>query len=296
MPVIGPLTGMMFCKLRAASTMMRSTPPGAPAGMTGDFSFVVIDGVSVEVYTAAADGPDRRPLVMLHEGLGCVALWRDLPDRLAAATGRKVIAYSRHGYGQSDFINSKFNVKYMHKEALNILPKILNQFDISNPILYGHSDGASIALIHASLADTEIMGLILEAPHVFVEEISLDGLKGAKKAFEQGRLKAGLAKHHREPEMIFRCWNNIWLSPEFLTWNIVSCLSNIQCPALLIQGETDAYGTLSQLDTIEKNVSGICKKKILPNTGHSPHRENPKLVLRSIQQFISKNINAQKTE
>jgi pimeloyl-ACP methyl ester carboxylesterase len=240
--------------------------------------------------------PAAPTIVMLHEGLGALSLWRDLPRKLSNLVNCSVFVYSRHGYGQSDFINSKFNVKYMHKEALNILPKILNHFDISNPILYGHSDGASIALIHASSADTGIMGLILEAPHVFVEEISLNGLKDAKKAFEQGGLKAGLAKHHREPEMIFRCWNNIWLSPEFLTWNIVSCLSNIQCPALLIQGETDAYGTLSQLDTIEKNVSGICKKKILPNTGHSPHRENPKLVLRSIQQFISKNINAQKTE
>ena len=240
--------------------------------------------------------PAAPTIVMLHEGLGALSLWRDLPRKLSNLVNCSVFVYSRHGYGQSDFINSKFNVKYMHKEALKILPKILNHFDISNPILYGHSDGASIALIHASLADTEIMGLILEAPHVFVEEISLDGLKGAKKAFEHGGLKAGLAKHHREPEMIFRCWNNIWLSPEFLTWNIVSCLSNIQCPALLIQGETDAYGTLSQLDTIEKNVSGICEKKILPNIGHSPHRENPKLVLRSIQQFISKNINAQKTE
>jgi pimeloyl-ACP methyl ester carboxylesterase len=240
--------------------------------------------------------PAAPTIVMLHEGLGALSLWRDLPRKLSNLIDCSVFVYSRHGYGQSDFINSKFNAKYMHKEALNILPKILNHFDISNPILYGHSDGASIALIHASSADTGIMGLILEAPHVFVEEISLNGLKDAKKAFEQGGLKAGLAKHHREPEMIFRCWNNIWLSPEFLTWNIVSCLSNIQCPALLIQGETDAYGTLSQLDTIEKNVSGICKKKILPNTGHSPHRENPKLVLRSIQQFISKNINAQKTE
>ena len=240
--------------------------------------------------------PTAPTIVMLHEGLGALSLWRDLPRKLSNLINCSVFVYSRHGYGQSDFINSKFNAKYMHKEALNILPKILNHFDISNPILYGHSDGASIALIHASSADTGIMGLILEAPHVFVEEISLDGLKGAKKAFEHGGLKAGLAKHHREPEMIFRCWTNIWLSPEFLTWNIVSCLSNIQCPALLIQGETDAYGTLSQLDTIEKNVSGICKKKILPNTGHSPHRENPKLVLRSIQQFISKNINAQKTE
>ena len=240
--------------------------------------------------------PTAPTIVMLHEGLGALSLWRDLPRKLSNLINCSVFVYSRHGYGQSDFINSKFNAKYMHKEALNILPKILNHFDISNPILYGHSDGASIALIHASSADTGIMGLILEAPHVFVEEISLNGLKDAKKAFEQGGLKAGLAKHHREPEMIFRCWNNIWLSPEFLTWNIISCLSNIQCPALLIQGETDAYGTLSQLDTIEKNVSGICKKKILPNTGHSPHRENPKLVLRSIQQFISKNINAQKTE
>ena len=240
--------------------------------------------------------PAAPTIVMLHEGLGALSLWLDLPRKLSNLVNCSVFVYSRHGYGQSDFINSKFNAKYMHKEALNILPKILNHFDISNPILYGHSDGASIALIHASSADTGIMGLILEAPHVFVEEISLNGLKDAKKAFEQGGLKAGLAKHHREPEMIFRCWNNIWLSPEFLTWNIVSCLSNIQCPALLIQGETDAYGTLSQLDTIEKNVSGICKKKILPNTGHSPHRENPKLVLRSIQQFISKNINAQKTE
>ena len=239
--------------------------------------------------------PTAPTIVMLHEGLGALSLWRDLPRKLSNLINCSVFVYSRHGYGQSDFINSKFNAKYMHNEALNILPKILNHFDISNPILYGHSDGASIALIHASSADTGIMGLILEAPHVFVEEISLNGLKDAKKAFEQGGLKAGLAKHHREPEMIFRCWNNIWLSPEFLTWNIVSSLSNIHCPALLIQGETDAYGTLSQLDTIEKNVSGICEKKILPNVGHSPHRENPRLVLRSIQQFISKNINAQKT-
>ena len=240
--------------------------------------------------------PAAPTIVMLHEGLGALSLWRDLPRQLSNLIDCSVFVYSRHGYGQSDFIKNKFNAKYMHKEALNILPEILNHFDISNPILYGHSDGASIALIHASSAYTGIMGLILEAPHVFVEEISLNGLKDAKKAFEQGGLKAGLAKHHREPEMIFRCWNNIWLSPEFLTWNIVSCLSNIQCPTLLIQGETDAYGTLSQLDTIEKNISGICEKKILPNIGHSPHRENPKLVLQSIKQFISKNINAQKTE
>ena len=240
--------------------------------------------------------PAAPTIVMLHEGLGALSLWRDFPRKLSNLINCSVFVYSRHGYGQSDFINDEFDTQYMHREALHILPQILNHFEISNPILYGHSDGASIALIHASSADNEIMGLILEAPHVFVEEISLIGLKDAKKAFEQGGLKAGLAKHHREPEMIFRCWNNIWLSPEFLTWNIVPCLSNIQCPTLLIQGEEDAYGTLSQLDTIEKNISGSCEKKIIHGIGHSPHRENPELVLRSIQQFISKNINTQNIE
>tara|TARA_B100001057_G_scaffold500874_1_gene618441 strand:+ start:113 stop:898 length:786 start_codon:yes stop_codon:yes gene_type:complete len=259
-------------------------------------NLVTIAGGKIEYSFYEVKRPAAPTIIMLHEGLGALSLWRDLPRKISNLINCSVFVYSRHGYGQSDFINSEFDAEYMHKEALYILPQILNHFDISNPILYGHSDGASIALIHASSEDTEIIGLILEAPHVFVEEISLDGLEGAKKAFEQGGLKASLAKHHSEPEMIFRCWNNIWLSPEFLTWNIVSCLSNIQCPALLIQGETDAYGTLSQLDTIEKNVSGICEKKILPKIGHSPHRENPKLVLRSIQQFISKNISAQKTE
>ena len=259
-------------------------------------NLVTIAGGKIEYSFYEVKRPAAPTIIMLHEGLGALSLWRDLPRKLSNLINCSVFVYSRHGYGQSDFINSEFDAEYMHKEALYILPQILNHFDISNPILYGHSDGASIALIHASSEDTEIIGLILEAPHVFVEEISLDGLEGAKKAFEQGGLKASLAKHHSEPEMIFRCWNNIWLSPEFLTWNIVSCLSNIQCPALLIQGETDAYGTLSQLDTIEKNVSGICEKKILPKIGHSPHRENPKLVLRSIQQFIRKNIDAQETE
>ena len=259
-------------------------------------NLVTIADARIEYSFYEVKRPAAPTIVMLHEGLGALSLWRDIPRTLSNLINCSVFLYSRHGYGQSDFINSEFDANYMHKEALYILPQILRHFDISNPILYGHSDGASIALIHASSADTEITGLIMEAPHVFVEEISLVGLKAAKKAFEQGGLKASLAKHHREPEMIFRCWNNIWLNPEFLTWDIVSCLSNIQCPALLIQGEMDAYGTLSQLDTIEKNVSGNCEKEILSNIGHSPHRENPELVLRSIQQFISKNINAQKTE
>ena len=240
--------------------------------------------------------PAAPTIVMLHEGLGALSLWRDFPRKLSNLINCSVFVYSRHGYGQSDFINDEFDTQYMHREALHILPQILNHFEISNPILYGHSDGASIALIHTSSADTQAMGLILEAPHVFVEEISLDGFNGAKKAFENGGLKASLAKHHHKPEMIFRCWNNIWLSPEFLTWNIVPCLSNIQCPTLLIQGEEDAYGTLLQLDTIEENISGNCEKKIIPGIGHSPHRENPEFVLRSIQQFVSKNINAQKIE
>jgi pimeloyl-ACP methyl ester carboxylesterase len=180
----------------------------------------------------------------------------------------------------------------MHREAISILPQLLSHFEINNPILYGHSDGASIALIHASVADTRVKGLILEAPHVFVENISLDGVKAARDAFEKGGLKESLAKHHCKPERIFRYWSNIWLSSNFLSWNIVSCVSDIRCPTLLIQGEQDAYGTLSQIDTIMKNIPSNCEKKILPAIGHSPHRETSELVLQSVQSFINRNINA----
>lgn len=285
MPVIGPLTGMMFCKLRAASTMMRSTPPGAPAGMTGDFSFVVIDGVSVEVYTAAADGPDRRPLVMLHEGLGCVALWRDLPDRLAAATGRKVIAYSRHGYGQSSPFTAPLTPRYMHDQALGVLPKLLQHLDLSQTILLGHSDGASIALIHAA-GNAAITGLILEAPHVFVENISIRGIARARHLFDHTDLHQKLARYHRDPAGSFFGWNDIWLDPGFRDWDITDVLPQISCPVLAIQGRDDEYGSLAQIDAIGAAVTGPFEQLIMADCGHSPHRDQEAQTVQAMLAFL----------
>jgi pimeloyl-ACP methyl ester carboxylesterase len=255
-------------------------------------NLVTIANGKIEYVFHKVERPGASVIVMLHEGLGALSLWRNFPKKLSDILNCSVFVYSRHGYGYSDFIDEEFDTQYMHREAISILPQLLSHFEINNPILYGHSDGASIALIHASLADTRVKGLILEAPHVFVENISLDGLKAARDAFEKGGLKESLAKHHCEPERIFRYWSNIWLSSNFLSWNIVSCVSDIRCPTLLIQGEQDAYGTLSQIDTIMKNIPSNCEKKILPAIGHSPHRETSELVLQSVQSFINRNINA----
>jgi pimeloyl-ACP methyl ester carboxylesterase len=255
-------------------------------------NLVTIANGKIEYVFHKVERPGAPVIVMLHEGLGALSLWRNFPKKLSDILNCSVFVYSRHGYGYSDFIDEEFDTQYMHREAISILPQLLSHFEINNPILYGHSDGASIALIHASLADTRVKGLILEAPHVFVENISLDGLKAARDAFEKGGLKESLAKHHCEPERIFRYWSNIWLSSNFLSWNIVSCVSDIRCPTLLIQGEQDAYGTLSQIDTIMKNIPSNCEKKILPAIGHSPHRETSELVLQSVQSFINRNINA----
>ena len=255
-------------------------------------NLVTIANGKIEYFFHKVERPESPVIVMLHEGLGALSLWRDFPKKLSNILNCSIFVYSRHGYGYSDFIDEEFDTQYMHREAISILPQLLSHFEINNPILYGHSDGASIALIHASVANTRVKGLILEAPHVFVENISLDGVKAARDAFEKGGLKESLAKHHCKPERIFRYWSNIWLSSNFLSWNIVSCVSDIRCPTLLIQGEQDAYGTLSQIDTIMKNIPSNCEKKILPAIGHSPHRETSELVLQSVQSFINRNINA----
>ena len=174
-------------------------------------NLVTIANGKIEYVFHKVERPEAPVIVMLHEGLGALSLWRDFPKKLSDILNCSVFVYSRHGYGYSDFIDEEFDTQYMHREAISILPQLLSYFEINNPILYGHSDGASIALIHASLADTRVKGLILEAPHVFVENISLDGLKAARDAFEKGGLKESLAKHHCEPERIFRYWSNICL-------------------------------------------------------------------------------------
>jgi pimeloyl-ACP methyl ester carboxylesterase len=249
-------------------------------------STVTINGIDLEIGSLAGAAPNAPVIVFLHEGLGSLSTWREFPARLAAMTGQGVLVYSRHGYGRSTVCEAGFAPDYMHREALETLPALLDHFEIASPILYGHSDGASIALIHAGGAGRAVRGLIVEAPHVFVEPESLAGLDMAREAFENGGLKDSLARHHADAESTFRAWNDVWRGSAFLDWNIEDYLPAITASVLMVQGEGDAYGTLAQLDAIEAGVSGACERLVLPDCGHGPHRERAEAVLGAGAGFV----------
>lgn len=233
--------------------------------------------------------PDKAPtLVFLHEGLGCVSTWRDFPARVAEATGCGALVYSRAGYGNSDPIELPRLVNFMHTEALATLPEVLDMFSIHDAILIGHSDGGSIALIYAGgTHDPRLRGLILLAPHVFVEDVSIESIRKAKEDYETGPLKQALTRHHgTNVECAFRGWNNVWLAPEFRRWNIEEYLPGINVPILVIQGEGDQYGTLQQVEAIERGCKCPVQRLILPHCGHSPHRDQPERTLAAITAFV----------
>ena len=229
-------------------------------------------------------------IVFLHEGLGCVEMWRDFPEQVVEATGLGALVYSRAGYGKSDPIRLPRPVEFMHDEALNVLPEVLKEFHINEAILFGHSDGGSIALIYAGRDKANnILGLVLEAPHVFVETIGIESIGRAKENYEHGYLRTSLEKYHgTNVECAFRGWNDVWLNPQFRSWNIESYLPGIKEPILVIQGEQDQYGTLRQVRTIQDSSSGLVDTLVLSECGHSPHRDQPKAVLDNVNSFIKK--------
>lgn len=232
---------------------------------------------------------DAPTLVFLHEGLGCTALWKDFPDRVAEATGWGVLAYSRAGYGGSDPVDVPRPLTYMHTEGLEILPRLLDAADVRQTILVGHSDGASIALINVGgVQDPRVIGAAIMAPHVFNEQRCVDSIRQAKVAYESGELREGLARYHgANVDVAFWGWNRAWLDPEFWHWNLEEYLPPIEIPLLLIQGKDDQYGTAAQIDAIERQVSGLVATTWLPQCGHSPHRDQPDATLRSIADFVS---------
>ncbi len=244
--------------------------------MSGDF--VTAGGHRLE-YRAIAGRAELPTLVFLHEGLGSVAMWRDFPDKVEAATGAPALVYSRYGYGKSDPLVGDRAVDYMHVEALTALPELRRTLGLDNVVLVGHSDGASIALIHAGAGQWPVRGLILEAPHVFVEDISVVGIEAAKQAFETGDLPKRLARYHDDVDGAFRGWNHAWLDPAFHTWNITDYLPGVHCPVLAIQGADDQYGTLAQLGAVARGVAGPFEQVVLPDCGHSPHRDQPAATL-----------------
>jgi pimeloyl-ACP methyl ester carboxylesterase len=232
-----------------------------------------------------AGDPERPALVFLHEGLGSVGLWRDFPGRVAAATGRRALVYSRFGHGDSDPLDRPRTPRFMHEEALETLPALLDRLELGDPVLIGHSDGASIALIHAGTSGRPVSGLALLAPHVFVEDVSIAGIEAARRAFAETDLRARMARHHRDAEATFRAWNDAWLAPEFRAWNIEDVLPGISCPVLVVQGTQDRYGTLAQVDAIERGVRGPFRRLVL-EVGHAPHLEAPEETLAAIVRLI----------
>jgi pimeloyl-ACP methyl ester carboxylesterase len=247
---------------------------------------LVVDGKRLE--TVRWDGDPARPaIVMLHEGLGSVSLWRDFPQRLCERTGCTVAAYSRYGYGRSDVLREKREPEYMHHEGEVVLPELLAKLGIEQPILFGHSDGASIALIHAGAHADAVRALVLEAPHVFVEDISVRSIAEAKTAYASTDLPAKLARHHADADATFYGWNDIWLDPRFRPWNIEPYLRSVRCPVLLIQGDADEYGTAAQLDAIAARVLGT-EILLVPRAGHSPHRDAPEAVLDRVAAFVER--------
>ena len=241
-------------------------------------------GHALEIHRIAGAEPT---LVFLHEGLGSIRRWRDFPADVARATGCSALVYDRYGYGDSDVLaETRVGVRYMHDGALRELPALLEELKIGNPVLIGHSDGASIALIYAG--SHPVRGIVVMAPHVFVEDVCVHAIQDASERFETGDLPERLAKYHRDARRTFHLWADVWLDPAFRRWNIEEYLARIRCPLLAIQGEDDQYGTMAQLDAIARQVQGPCELLKLPDCRHSPFKDQADTVTRAVTGFVGK--------
>ena len=247
--------------------------------------FVTVTGRQIEYRMIPGDHA-RPTLVVLHEGLGSAALWRDFPDKLAGRLGARALVYSRFGYGQSDGLAGKRSARFMHEEALDVLPALLDQFHIERPLLVGHSDGASIALIHAATSGRPVAGLALMAPHVFVEPETVESIARIRETYRTTDLRTRLAKYHSRVDDAFLGWADTWLRPEFLSWSIEELVAGVTRPMLLIQGRDDEYGTLEQLDRITARAQAPVSRLVLERCGHSPQRDQEAAVLEAISEFV----------
>jgi pimeloyl-ACP methyl ester carboxylesterase len=250
--------------------------------MTGHV-MIELDGRRLEYEEIAGDASGAA-LVFLHEGLGSVGLWEDFPARVAAATGSRALVYSRLGNGASDPPPVPRTPALMHEEAREVLPRLLEAWGVHEPLLIGHSDGASIALIHA--AEHPVSGVVCIAPHVFVEEKCLAEIRRAKVRYEQEGRRQRMASHHRDPDAAFYGWNDVWLNPEFASWNIEELLPAIDVPVLLIQGSEDPYGTLAQIDSVASRVRGPVERVVLA-CRHAPHVQATEETLAAVAAFVA---------
>ncbi len=245
-------------------------------------------GHRLEIAWHTPGASDAPTLVFLHEGLGCVAAWREFPASVSEATGLRSFVYSRLGYGGSDAVPLPRPLDYMEREAA-LLPEILHVAGIREAILVGHSDGGSIALLYGAMEDARVhlRGLVLESPHVFVEDASVAAITKARDEYDRSDLKERLSKYHgANVDGAFKGWNRAWLDPAFRTWNIEATLPRQREPMLVIQGADDPYGTLAQVDAIERGSTAPVRRFILPACGHSPHRDKPVETIAAIREFV----------
>jgi pimeloyl-ACP methyl ester carboxylesterase len=254
---------------------------------------IMVDGVSLECRRIGAQRELAPTLVFLHDGLGCADIWGNFPERLSERTGLPGFVYSRAGYGRSDPVPLPRPLNYTHIEAAHVLPAVMAASGITQPILIGHSDGATIALIYGALIGggaidaPRTAAIVAMAPHVFNEALSIKSIRETTQQFERGTLRARLERYHgSNVDCAFRGWSDTWLDPLFRTWNIEALLAEIDVPVLVIQGDADAYGSLAQVESILRNVSGPTRSRVIPGCGHVPYRTVPEITLGAITGFL----------
>jgi len=254
-----------------------------------DSGFLDVGAQKLE-YRMIGSRPDAAPtLVLLHEGLGCVGLWNDFPDKLSQATGCGVFVYSRAGYGKSSAVTLPRPLSYMHDEARETLPLLLDAIGFQRGLLIGHSDGASIAAIYAgSRQDHRVGGLVLMAPHFFTEDMGIRSIEEARVAYETGDLKPRLARWHVDVDNAFKGWNGAWLDPDFRKWDLTEFLAYIRVPLLIVQGEDDQYGTVKQIEAAQEECYCPVEVALLKGARHSPQRDKPDETLKAISDFVAR--------
>lgn len=246
-------------------------------------------GKSLEYSCFGPSPMQAATIVLLHEGLGCAAMWRDFPQALSEATGMGVCVYSRAGYGQSERADLPRPVDYMTREALDVLPDVLDAIGFRRGILMGHSDGATIAAIYAgSVSDLRIRATILMAPHFFTEDMGLAEITAARHTFDSTDMRAKMAKYHRDPDHTFGGWNDAWLHPVFKDWDVGDVIDHLRIPTLAIQGVQDQYGSLAQIEEITTRAYAPVETMILQNCRHSPHIDQRDLVLAGVAAFVAR--------
>ncbi|MBX9571593.1 MAG: alpha/beta hydrolase [Candidatus Obscuribacterales bacterium] len=252
-----------------------------------DFSVTIADATLMVQRISLSPGEPRASIIFLHDSLGSIKLWRHFPAELARATKCDAVIYERQGYGGSSPFSKPRSQSYLEEEGETLL-RLIEILKLPRTILFGHSDGGSIALFAAALAPEKIAAVITEGAHVFVEEITLEGIRQAEKDYLERDLAVRLRKYHGDnTQGVFDAWVKTWLSPEFRSWNMQAVLPKVRCPVLVIQGENDEFGTSKQVDTIVENVSGIAEKFMVPDVSHTPHRDAASSVLQCCSMFIS---------